>query len=164
MKFIFILLLACFPWKNFLEAQEGTITGSFKNTQITIQDSVVLVSTLGAPYEYAILQNDVLLTSSPLIYHIEEDTTSLASLQPIEGLNVLPNPVMDVMVIQRKDVSEDLHVNFVDSRGEMIRKLIWTSGVETLQPSLQSFASGIYFISITNTQGTKGNHYKIIKQ
>lgn len=79
----------------------------------------------------------------------------------VEGngtLVIFPNPVQDQLTIQ--GIQAGKPVTIFDEQGRMIRRFIAASVSERVDMS--SWAAGIYFISVSDLNGS-GNYYKIIK-
>lgn len=160
-----LLVMSWLACQSFLSGQGLLVIGGLENQHIHQQDSLVVISTFGAPYVHTQVQNNLVVTTTFIPFLLSSDSiTSTSFITSIEGLRVFPNPTPDILVMQRTDITEDLFVTVADQTGKVVNDFKWPSGVGSYQPSFQSFPPGIYYISITNFQKSKGSQYKIIKQ
>lgn len=76
------------------------------------------------------------------------------------SLEVYPNPVVDLLTLN-SSAKSTLKINVVDAYG---RTVYTTSMQATAQINFSDYASGIYFINVTDDVNGKKSTYKIVKE
>lgn len=159
---LFSLVLYC----NVSTAQDSLIVFSrLTNTEVFQQDSIVIVSNLGG-FPGGIYEQDSLIISfEPFNFLLlRSGTTSVRDLPAIEGLNVFPNPVSEIAILQRETYDEEFMLQLYRTDGTAIREETWLPGSEKTYLSLEKESPGMYVLVVINAAGTQASSYKIVKR
>src|SRR4030095_952676 len=151
MKFIFRLLLILICAINTSYGQALFAVNSFTENHIQFQDSVVVVSTLGATCEGETIQDSLMVITDFIIpTFLNTNPTLTDDIVKMEGIQLYPNPVPDALMLHRDNWKEDYIVEIFQTSGQSVRKMKWDAGIENLQMSCGNFTRGIYFIAVSN--------------
>lgn len=164
MKIIYISIIICVLSTSLITAQDPVVFSNLANTQITQQDSIVMISTLGQPFGGIYEQNGLIINMEPFPFLLfGTGSTATRDLPAITGLNVYPNPVSDIAVLERDDTATGYQITLFDLDGKLLKEITWNAGEDKKQISLGDHASGIYLLTIMDEKLTKASHFKIAK-
>ncbi|RZN84253.1 MAG: M28 family peptidase [Winogradskyella sp.] len=113
------------------------------------------LSTLDVPYFYEIAKLVAAYTATKAGIVRLLSTDSFTDNE----LKIFPNPVKSVLNIETT-INTDFNLEFFDVKGKLIKLLKLNSGTRNVD--LSSFASGVYFLEITNQE--KSRIFKFVKE
>ncbi len=163
MKIIFILL--CCPFFTLQVVHSQIIVGeSFTNRSVIRQDSFVVISNLGKPFNQNDQFGQIFVTSEFIPFTVNKpDTTGINFIGTLEGLKIYPNPVPKVVVMERENVKEQYYIRVFQLDGKLIQKLTWTEGIPMFQLSLEGYPAGMYVFAISDKSSTHRSTFRIIR-
>jgi len=129
-------------------------------------DKMYLEWTLGEPFIESVSSNKQLYTQGfhqPL--KIFNNKFTILTLPPeAYDITILPNPVQTVLqaVIKRETASK-LYLELSDINGRALLIKTCIAKNEIIPFNLSSFSSGVYTLSVRNTNGTLYKTFKILK-
>jgi PKD repeat protein len=83
----------------------------------------------------------------------EEVTINLVSargLDPLDMINVYPNPSNGVFNVSVKDAKEDVEITILDATGKVVGLVTPSATEGTYEVDMSTAAAGVYFVQVTN--------------
>ena len=146
-----------FPSINLLDSSHhGECDGAFiytVNTYAGLPDGVDILNRAGIYFDY----NSVVMTNEAHNTIGGCWPTGVPEVKKNIGATLYPNPVTDILHIDMEHTAQYTIANVV---GNTIQNGNFTKGTNNLQ--LSTLSAGIYFITLTNQDGTRSVH-KVIK-
>lgn len=165
MKIKYSFIVACMLGGHLLIAQDPYVFSQISNTQITQQDSNVIVSNIGEPFGGIYAQNGLIISFEPFPFlAFGEVSTATPQLAPITDLKVYPNPVLYTATLEREDASDLYMVRIGDAQGRVLSEERWEAGSTMMQLTFANYTSGIYFLSIVDETQPKASQFKMVKR
>ena len=161
----FFLILMFGTVNHFIYAQELVMEGRFTTAISAQADSFVIFGTFEDQFTAFHAATELIINPDPVIFSFSDSLgTTLHELQPIEGLNISPNPARSSTSIYRNESSEDLNIWLYDQLGNTLFTSSWLSGENKIEILLTDYPASLYFLVIKNEEGNKGSLLKIVKQ
>lgn len=95
-----------------------------------------------------------------------DETLTLETLiNPLEDIQVFPNPVVNLVQIRFKlNETENYKIQLFDINGKEIHNLKQTVQEQTKQLNISHLSSGMYLLTVRNPQSNYIKTFKILKQ
>ena len=87
---------------------------------------------------------------------IEQVSTSSQEVAQIDGINLFPNPVGDVINIDIPNQESEHSVSVIDQTGRTLLNLQIPAGAGREQIDIASLASGTYLVQVIDSDGATG--------
>jgi len=143
-----------------LDAGEG-FSSYLWNDNTTEQTLTVNGTDLGqGNYDFSVEVEDVNTCSNSDTINVSVESGSSVNEIGTENISVYPNPTKGIFFIKGFNTENIKKISICNANGKIIQELKPNS--ENQEINLQHAASGIYFIRITNRNGTL--YFKILKQ
>lgn len=165
MKIKFVLITVSLLLSILVMAQDPVIFSQLSNTQITQQDSIVMISSLGEPIGGIYTQNGLVISFEPFPFLILGGvSTGTRDLPAITDLEVFPNPVRDIALLRRQQTNDKYLIRMYQANGSEIWQSDWDQGEASLRILFERYPQGTYMLLVTDEKFTRASHFKIVKQ
>lgn len=146
-------------------AQELIVIAEMRNHIVSSGDSLIAVSTFGDPFSGTSIENGIVVsTDIPIHLLFREVMTSVPDLPIIEGINAYPNPLHNLLILERNDVSTTFHLTITGINSTNPTEYTWESGNAKFELDIGKLIPGLYQVLITNEKITQARMFRIVKQ
>lgn len=159
-----ILILAILISADICVYGQGSVDIVYGNVGYEKQSGVEVIFTFGYPTIEVMKRDDEAIVTAgipPVI--IAGQTVSTENHIPLQGITVFPNPVGDVLNVQRENEDKVYMIRLFDAKGVVHKSTRWNQGQSALQIKTHTLIAGEYFLSISRKEDGATEFFKIVK-